>query len=366
MWAQRIDPEFRSRAPRLVRDPAGGDGEVLVCENLMPSGGAAYFAAGVRPDDLPEVMARGWEAAPEHVRDPAARLAAQDEDRVRAEVLYASYGMQLFHLDDASLRRACFRAFNSWAAEYCAQAPDRLIGTALIDLEDVPEAVAELERAAKAGLRGAMIWAEPPLDRPYSHPDYAAFFAASQDLDMKLSLHALTSKRPASDPGEGDILYRSVVLYQEIGRTLSDLILHGVLERFPRLQIISAENEIGWMPFHTWRMDQLYEKLYAISDVKLPMKPSEYLRRQCHATFIEDRLLAQTGIDAAAANIMWSSDFPHLASSWPRSHEFIDASLGDIDGPDRRAIVHDNVARLYRLTTAGTDGVDATSEVARA
>ena len=39
-----------------------------------------------------------------------------------------------------------------------------------------------------------MIWAEPPDDRPYSHPDYEPFWAAAQDLNMPLSLHILTAR----------------------------------------------------------------------------------------------------------------------------------------------------------------------------
>jgi predicted TIM-barrel fold metal-dependent hydrolase len=349
IWADRIDHEFKDRAPHLEKDPPGHTGLFLVCEDLSPTGGSAYFAAGVPPEELAAVMATGYEAAPAHVRDPAARLDAQDRDGVSAEVLYSSYGMQLFHLADGRLRAACFRAFNDWAAEYCSHDRTRLCGIGLIDLDDVESGVAEVERIAGLGLKGAMIWAEPPGDRPYSHPDYERFWAAAQDLDMKLSLHSLTSRRPDSDPGSGDILYRSVVLYQEVGRTLADLVLHGVLERFPTLKFISAENEIAWLPFHLWRMDQLAEKLRPLTATHLPLAPSEYFNRQFFATFIEDPLLSSTLSSIGAGNIMWSSDFPHLASSWPNSHAFVDKTLSGASARQRRLIAHDTVAGLYGI-----------------
>jgi hypothetical protein len=53
-----------------------------------------------------------------------------------------------------------------------------------------------------------------------------------------------------------------------------------------------------------------------------------------------------------SGNIMWSNDFPHLASTWPRSHEFVDENLAAVPGPDRRAIVHDTVAALYGIRSA--------------
>jgi predicted TIM-barrel fold metal-dependent hydrolase len=115
---------------------------------------------------------------------------------------------------------------------------------------------------------------------------------------------------------------------------------------------VSAENEIAWLPFHLWRMDQLHEKLHAMSPVKLTMKPSDYFRRQFFATFIEDPLFPASLPYLGSTNIMWSSDFPHLASTWPHSHRFIDDNLGGIGAEDLRNIVHDNAARLYGITGA--------------
>jgi len=349
MWAERIDPAFRDRAPRIVHEVDGRSGLFLVCEDLQPNSGGGYLAADVDFEDLPRVLAKGYEVAPAHVRDPAARIEAQDIDGVRAEVLYASYGMNLFHLRDGALRAACFRAFNDWAAEYCSHDPGRLIGIGLIALDDVDAAVAELRRIAAAGLRGAMIEAEPPAGRLYSHPDFDPFWAAAQDLDMKLSLHSLTSRQGGFNSDVGSLTYRSVLLYQEVGRTLADLVLHGVFERFPNLRVVSAENEIAWLPFHLWRMDQLHEKLHAVVDVKLSMQPSEYARRQFYATFIEDPLFPATMAHMGSGNVMWSSDFPHLASSYPHSHEYIDKNLQGVTEQDRRNIVHDNVAALYGI-----------------
>ena len=349
MWIERIDAAYRDRAPRIVHDIDGRAGSYLVCEGLVPASGGGYFAAGTAPEDLPEVLARGYDAVPDHVRDPAARVAAQSRDGVAAEVLYSSYGMQLFHLEDAGLRDACFRAFNDWAADYCRADPARLLGTGLVALDDIGVATAELRRVAKLGLRGAMIWAEPPVDRPYSHPDYAPFWATAQELDMKMSLHSLTSRRKDSDPGKADMLYRAVILYQEVARTISDLILHGLCEKFPTLTFVSAENEIAWLPFHLWRMDQLHEKLHTMSEVKLSMKPSEYFNRQIYATFIEDPMFASTSSTMGVDNIMWSSDFPHLASTFPKSREFISENLKGLSDDDRQKVVHDNVVRLYGL-----------------
>jgi predicted TIM-barrel fold metal-dependent hydrolase len=283
------------------------------------------------------------------MRDPAARIEAQDRDGVRAEVMYASYGMSLFHIEDSGLRDACFRAFNDWAAEYCSHDPKRLIGVGLIALDEVDAAFMELERIAKKGLQGAMIWAEPPEDLPYSHADFEPFWQTAEALGMKLSLHSLTSRRKNFSADTSGLVYRSVVLYQEVVRTITDLILNGVLERHPELKFVSAENEIAWLPFHLWRMDQLYEKLKPMSPIELSMEPSEYFQRQVFATFIEDPFFSATVPAIGSTNIMWSSDFPHLASSFPHSRELIEKNLANVAEADLTNIVHDNVARLYAI-----------------
>ena len=96
-------------------------------------------------------------------------------------------------------------------------------------------------------------------------------------------------------------------------------------------------------------MDQLYEKLAPVSPVKLAMEPSAYFRRQCYATFIEDPFFDATVPAMGSENIMWSSDFPHLASSFPRSHEVIAEHLGGLAADDLDRIVRANVARLYGI-----------------
>jgi len=47
--------------------------------------------------------------------------------------------------------------------------------------------------------------------------------------------------------------------------------------------------------------------------------------------------------------IMWSSDFPHLDSSWRESRRFLDKHLGEVPPDEARLIVAGNCARLHHL-----------------
>ena len=152
MWAERIDQKFHDRAPHTVKGYKGREGEFFVCENITPIPVAGFFGSGKSPEELPEHVKHGFDAAPKSVWDPGERLKEQDRDGVSAEALYTSMGMLLYGLNDGELRAACFRAFNDYAAEYCSHYPKRLLGLGTVELEDIPAGVKELESCAKEGL----------------------------------------------------------------------------------------------------------------------------------------------------------------------------------------------------------------------
>jgi len=128
---------------------------------------------------------------------------------------------------------------------------------------------------------------------------------------------------------------------------LGDLIGSGVLERYPRLKIVIVENEISWIPFVLHQYDKYAGRGTAESTLTMP--PSEYFYRQVYVTFFNDApggwLLPHWGLD----NCMWSNDYPHPNSTWPRSREFIARDLGHLPAEARAKLVRENVARLYNL-----------------
>jgi predicted TIM-barrel fold metal-dependent hydrolase len=320
-----------------------------MCENIQPVQVAGFFGSGKSAEELPEHVKKGFEVAPKSVWDPAERLTEQDRDGVSAEALYTSMGMLLFGLDDAELRAASFTAFNDWAAEYCSYDPQRLIGLGTVTLEDIPVAVKELERIAKKGLHGALIWGAPPEDKPYSSPEYDPFWAAAQDLNMPLSLHILTG-RGGNRFSRRRVLFGYMKLPQEIQLTFADMIVGGVFERFPRLKIVSAENDVSWIPHFMYRLDHAYDRLRHLEGLTLSMLPSEYMKQNIWATFqFETTNVDFTRQIFSAERIMWSSDYPHTDSPWPRSREFIAEAFQNIPPADTAKIVGGNVSQLYGI-----------------
>jgi predicted TIM-barrel fold metal-dependent hydrolase len=347
LWTERCDARFRDRVPRLVRDLDGRKGSFVVCEDALPMPLSAFCSAGFSPEELKRAFAADEPAVRRGGFDPEARLADMARDGVAAEVVYPSVALQAFRLRDAALQAECFRVYNDWLAAFCAQAPDRLFGVALISLFDVAVGVRELERAAKLGLRGAMVWAAPPMGDSYGRPAYAPFWAAAAGAGTPVSLH-LGTTQDLTAPGES-IAVAFMMTILPVQRALAQLALGGVLARNPDLRIVSVENEIGWLPHFLARLDHGAAKYREVAGLELEAPPSAYFRRQVAATFQEDRIGIEARERIGVDCLMWASDYPHSDSTWPHSQEVIARDFADVPATERTKIVAGNVARVYGI-----------------
>ncbi|HUY27155.1 MAG TPA: amidohydrolase family protein [Candidatus Binataceae bacterium] len=347
VWTTRIEPRFADRAPRVVKRIADREGDFFVAEGLHPFPVAGFAVAGVDPKQFGAAMAAGYPGVRPSAWDPVERLKDQDYDGVVGEVLYPSLGMRLFQLEDGELRAASFRAYNDWLADYCAHSPRRLAGVAMISPDETDAGVAELERTAKKGLRGAMIWGAAPAEKPYSDRAYDSFWAAAQDHAMPLSLHILTERRVGGELQS--VMKGYPALHHSAERSLTELIFGGVLERYPRLKIVSVENDIGWIAHFLQRMDHSFSKYRYLEREAIPNPPSFYFRRQVHATFQDDRVGVITRGFIGTNALMWASDFPHSDSTWPNSREVIARDFEGVPDAEVRMMISGNAAEIYRL-----------------
>ncbi|MBI3058576.1 MAG: amidohydrolase [Deltaproteobacteria bacterium] len=293
-----------------------------------------------------QAHAGGW--------DPNERLKEMEVDGLRAEVLYPTLGLDLFGLDDAALQEACFRVYNDWIIEYCRAAPKRLIGIPAISVYNVDHAVKELERCCKAGLKGAIIWQVPHADLPFYSDHYNRFWAAAQDLDAAVSLHILTGHgyNKHKERRTGVEHYRGSVNLKllDIANALFELMFYGVLERYPRLKIVTVENEIGWMPFMLQQWDYYYRRFRGINPPPMKRDPSEIFQSQIYASFFNDSVGGHN-LEwwSGADNCMWSNDFPHPNSTWPNSRKVIERDLGHLPKEKQTRLLCANVTRLYNM-----------------
>jgi predicted TIM-barrel fold metal-dependent hydrolase len=343
LWPDYIEPAFRERAPHIAHQP---DGDVYVCEgvNLLP---IALFAAFGKPTVGLHTKVRFEEYIPPGAYQPHARVADMATDGLEAEVLYPTVALRMFALPDGSFRRAIFRAYNRWLADFCGAAPDQLKGIGMVDTEDISDAVAELERLRKIGLAGAMISVDPDGDT-YFRPEFDRFWAKATELDLPVSLHVNTQRADA------DLRSRlSKQLHFYVQSTLHELIASGVLMRHPSLRIVSAENGAGWAPFLLMNMDFSFERFRragywpGLADSEL--RPSDYFRRQVTLTFMEDAVALRNRDLIGVDRLAWASDYPHREGTFPHSREVLAEMLKDVPPEECAPILAGNAARLYGI-----------------
>ena len=95
-------------------------------------------------------------------------------------------------------------------------------------------------------------------------------------------------------------------------------------------------------------MDYAYKAHHFWVRPVIPDLPSDYFRRNCFATFQEDRvgllLAEEIGI---VDNLMWANDYPHHEGSWPHSAEAIERTMGHLSEPARANVLGLNAARFF-------------------
>jgi predicted TIM-barrel fold metal-dependent hydrolase len=355
LWTTRIDRAFRHRAPRMER--IGGADQLVVEEGQVLSGIGLISNAGARFDAPETISGQGrFEDVHRGGYDPDQHLKDMALDGVAGEVLYPSQGLFYFRVADSALMSAIFRAYNDWLAEFCRVDPARLKGIAMINLDDVPDGIRELERAAGMGLAGAMITEYPLEDRRYDLPIYELFWAAAEALAMPLSLHTATRRqgriRGAGGKTLRDASSRATKAFSP-ATSMCDMIFSGVFERHPGLTLAIVEFELSWAPHLLATMDYTYRERHEEALVRFRdgMRPSDFFHRNVVLSFQEDavgiRLRDIIGVD----NMMWGSDYPHSESTFPQSRKILAEILAGVPEDEQARIAGRNTARVYRFDT---------------
>lgn len=346
LWQRRVPSEYRDRAPRLVHEETT---DTLLCDDAdMPPVG--LLAGCARGDDEVRKEGRWDEDVFVGGYDPDARLDDLQRDGVDAEVLFPTVAMQLYPIRDTAFQWELFKAYNTWLAEeFCASHPERYKGIAMLNHEDTENAVAELQRAKGLGLAGVMVPLYAGEDNPYYDPRNDALWAAAVEHDMPVNLHAATTRdksRAWNKGGPTDAVLATV----QVQRVLMDMILFGLFDRFPDLKVVSAESDVGWAGNLLERADYWFSRFHKLASRRHDLcerLPSEYWHENVRVTFMRDRtgVLAREIIGTQV--MMWGNDFPHHVSTWPHSQKVLDEHFHDQPTDVRRAIVRDNVAKLY-------------------
>ncbi|MGH9335785.1 MAG: hypothetical protein ACRD21_18785 [Vicinamibacteria bacterium] len=157
LWLDALGDKYGDDTPRVVDGFQGQEG--------------LFFFTGKQYARFKEQDQKTADAGtPDAGRDPAARVDFQQKAGLEAEVLYPTLGLSILHssnrADYRGVVRDASRVYNDWLGDFIAYDPKRLLGAAMIPMDDVDWAVFELTRAVKRGHRTPMIHAAPPEGSP--------------------------------------------------------------------------------------------------------------------------------------------------------------------------------------------------------
>jgi predicted TIM-barrel fold metal-dependent hydrolase len=171
--------------------------------------------------------------------------------------------------------------------------------------------------------------------------------------------HHTGSAAPPMGPTDEDAVVFLLETSWYSHRALTALMVGGVFERHPDLQMVFTEQGTAWVPDELLKLDYFWDRMGnavgsqeyvwghpVVSEMSL--KPSEYWARQCHvgASFIrpaEVGLRHSVGVD----RVMWGSDYPHKEASTPYSTEAIRLAFAGVAKDEAQKMLGGNAAELY-------------------
>ncbi len=287
-----------------------------------------------------------------------------DRDGVDATVMYGP--TDPFVVEDLNLRREVYRAYNDWLLEFQSANPERLIGVPQLALDDPQGARDELERLAKKGFKHFNVMAaraEPAIYDAAWEP----FWSLAEEVGIPIGFHLVVLvRRTRLESGvevEGNPLVAGAVrtMLNMQGFQLMDpiagLILTGTLDRHPGLKLVMAEAGLAWVPHFVQSLDFYCNRIKSgrpfaglSGDQKLPeLKPSDYFRKQIWITFQDDAAGMHMLDYLSPERVMWASDYPHPASTWPNSQRIIEAQMAHLTPDVKQKVLCDNARKLYDL-----------------
>jgi predicted TIM-barrel fold metal-dependent hydrolase len=346
LWERYMDPAYRSQAPRGVTSENVRDLRIQMPG--LPIRPVTF--RGRNYDRNQKLYAdharRGWTAQ--------VQLEAMDIEGLDAAVMFPSRALNALVKPnlEPGLANAMARAYNDWLYEFCQADPNRMFGAGSISVYDIGHAVEEAHRVVEElGFKAIFIRANVVTGKPWHDRYYEPLWDALEKLDVPLGLHEATSSlsRQSGELFEPNFGLRRIYAQPfEQMQAMGCFIGGGVLARHPKLRVAFLEANCSWAPWLIWRMDESYELEGDQFMEELEMMPSEYFRRQCVISVEPDELPAvHTISDFGAGNLVYSTDYPHGDSRYPKATEsFLELPISD---EDKRKILWDNCSRFYAV-----------------
>ena len=360
-WEKYIHPRYKDRAIRLRTNEDGL--EVLELDGRpakysQPGQLAQFGAMGKtsKEETEPHPDRTYVGEAPFGSMYPQERLARMDQEGLEKAIIYPSLGLlwETEEVEGLDLQAAYAEAYNRWVVDFCSDSDGRLIPIAHISMGDGNVAAQELERAVRAGAKGAFFVPFTPTNKSHAHPDYDPFWAKAQELDVPVGIHP-SGEPPAKrvhqrfkDMQKWALWHYNVHGAQGPLQAFTAMFQYGLFERFPKIKIVVLESGAGWAGYLLNRMDAVFDSPLG-DTVKLKEKPSYYFYRNCWISGDPDEKAFGHVVDFVGADkFFWASDFPHPDHPDNYMDELTEL-VEPMSEATRQKVIGRNAAQVYGL-----------------
>jgi aminocarboxymuconate-semialdehyde decarboxylase len=289
--------------------------------------------AGVPRPGVQQLMGRMF--------DPRAEVDDMNERGVDISVISASTVLQGTSWADPATDLDLCRRCNDQAAAWVAEFPDRFVGTFVLPLQDIPLALAELDRAVNV-LKLKVGNVSSSYNGIYmGDPVFVPFWAAISALDVPVWIHP---------EGVRDPWFQRYALWNSAGQSIEEtkcmtsLVYEGTMTRFPNLKVVMAHGG-GYFPHYMGRMDR--NTLNRPDTVRNTdgKTPSAFLRSFYYDTCVYDPQVLKVLLERVGADrLVLGSDYPVGEKDpigWLRE--------SGVTGEDLAMIAGGNAARILGL-----------------
>ena len=373
LWQSRLPAKYKDVGPRIVIAPQGeiklvkgawqetpGDGDkmaawwhyedhryqikqLIACPGLAPE---EVSSQGVTYDDI----------AP-GCYQPKARIADMDKNHIEASLCFPNYprfcGQLFSERKDLELGRLCVEAYNDWMIEeWCGDSDGRLIPLCMVPIWDVELAAAEIRRNAARGCR-AVCFSELPawLGKPSIESGYwDPFLETCEETETVIAMHIGSGTKTVVPADESPQLVNANLIACNSIASMISWLFSGKLIQFPKLKLLYAESQIGWIPYFVERADDTWRThQWAQEETRIPEPPSTYYRRNVFNCFFKDTvgidMIDRIGVD----NVLFETDYPHQDGTFPHSKKVAENLFGHLDPESVYKIARGNAIELLGL-----------------
>jgi uncharacterized protein len=372
LWEKYLEPDYRVPGRQALWRQEGRNGAYLkVNGDIFRDTGNpnlprhALWRPGMSWDAIGEFDPHVRQPPTEGASDPRARLADMDAMGVDQSLLYPTWFAEGFFLvRDPDVAAALARAYNDWIADFCRAAPARLFAAAILPLQDMDFALAELQRVAPIPCFRAVFIRPMFLEGRYlNHPYYDPLWAELERQGLTVAVHPTpglwnpewTSHGPFVEkikdrlaqpaiPGGGGGPFAggtsglastvSFAAATPLGHPLapilapwldnhmfvaSTLIGFTVMERYPAMKVVVAHGKASWMQEVLEKMEASTRVIPLLHHYPVSTEPEELWEHgNVMLGFDAEERLIQKLPDDFAAKVVWGSRYPQhdATSAW--------------------------------------------------